>query len=56
VKYYYTGGPFYLKEEDETPNTVKIARWVWCMGKDGDNIKVLLIAIKLKGLVSGRRN
>jgi hypothetical protein len=28
---------------------VKIARWVWSRGKDGDYIKVLPIAIKLKG-------
>ena len=28
---------------------MKIARWVWSRGKDGDNIKVLPIAIKVTG-------
>ena len=28
---------------------MKIARWVWSKGKDGDYIKVLPIAIKLLG-------
>ncbi|PFV97528.1 hypothetical protein COL22_30235, partial [Bacillus thuringiensis] len=28
-----------------TPNAVKVARWVWSRGKDGDYIKVLPIAI-----------
>jgi hypothetical protein len=28
---------------------VKIARWVWSRGKDGDYIKVLPIAIKVTG-------
>lgn len=27
------------------PNAVKVARWVWSRGKDGDYIKVLPIAI-----------
>ena len=38
---------FSLTELDGTPNAVKIARWVWGRGKDGDYIKVLPIAIKL---------
>jgi len=28
---------------------VKVARWVWSRGKDGDYIKVLPIAIKVTG-------
>ncbi|MDR7080728.1 hypothetical protein J2Y03_005826, partial [Neobacillus niacini] len=32
-----------------TPNAVKIARWVWSRGKDGDYIKILPIAIKVMG-------
>jgi hypothetical protein len=31
---------------------VKVARWVWSRGKDGDYIKVLPIAIELSGQVS----
>ncbi|WP_419955110.1 hypothetical protein ACN6MT_05955 [Neobacillus niacini] len=28
---------------------MKVARWVWSRGKDGDNIKILPIAIKVTG-------
>jgi len=30
---------------------VKIARWVWSRGKDGDYLKVLPIAIKVTGSI-----
>ncbi|MEH7250721.1 hypothetical protein V7111_01125 [Neobacillus niacini] len=33
---------------------MKIARWVWSRGKDGDYIKVLPIAIKVTGSNSGK--
>lgn len=35
---------------------MKVARWVWSRGKDGDNIKVLPIAIKLTKQEYGTRN